>query len=117
MSHFIGSDVRIEFDGVDVSGDGRAVTYGGKFGSLELLSVSHARATAWEVLSPGTSGHMVVYPEGKSIGRPTESFTARITGHHSATPYDDIETASVGFVGGDVIQGLVGEELSILESV
>ncbi len=120
MAHYRGKLVEVDFDSVDVSGDGRSVSYEETAdtlddtvygadnrtklaslldgtGSLEALDVTGAWAAAWQGLSPGTTGTMDIYPEGNTSGMRKVSFVAIIKSRSLAMPYDDLATLSVSF--------------------
>lgn len=128
MPHYRGKDVVVTFDSVDVSGDGRSVsyeetadtlddtTYGldnrtkiasllDGTGSLEALDVTGAWSTAWAKLAPGTTATMTIRPEGTGAGLRQVSFTAIMKSRSLSTPYDDLATVSASFE----ISGVVTE--------
>jgi len=131
MAHFRGKDVEVIFNAVDVSGDGRSVSYEEKAdtlddtvygadnrtklaslldgsGSLEALDVSGTWASAWSELAPGSSATMVIYPEGNSAANRSVTFTAIITSRSLSMPYDDLATLSVSFeISGAVVEDTV----------
>lgn len=131
MAHYRGKDVAVEFNSVDVSGDGRSVSYEEKAdtlddttygatnrtkvsslldgsGSFEALDVSGAWGTEWTELAPGSEATMVIYPEGNTATNRTVSFTAIITSRSLSAPYDDLATISVSFeISGAVTEGVV----------
>lgn len=131
MAHYRGKSVEVSFDGTDIHGDGRSVSYEETAdtlddtvygadnrtklaslldgsGSFEALDVTGAWATAWQGLAPGSSGTMVIYPEGNSPGNRSVSFTAIITSRSLNLPYDDLATLSMSFeISGAVTEGTV----------
>lgn len=131
MPAYRGKNVQVLFGGVDVSGDGRSVsfeesadaldstTYGDtarekvpglldSSGSLEAIDTTGAWSTAWQAIDPGTSGTLVVYPEGNTAGNRRISCTAIVTGRSLTVPYDDIANFTMSFeVSGAVTQDVV----------
>lgn len=131
MPAYRGKNVQVLFGGVDISGDGRSVsfeesadaldstTYGDtarekvpglldSSGSLEAIDTTGAWSTAWQAIDPGTSGTLVVYPEGNTSGNRRISCTAIVTGRSLTVPYDDIANFTMSFeVSGAVTQDLV----------
>jgi hypothetical protein len=128
MAHYRGKDVEVDFASVDVSGDGRSVSYEETAdtlddtvygadnrtklaslldgtGSLEALDITGAWATAWQGLAPGTTGTMDIFPEGNTSGKRKVSFIAIIKSRSLQMPYDDLATLSVSFE----ISGAVAE--------
>lgn len=131
MAHYRGKLVEVDFNSVDVSGDGRSVSleekadvlddtvYGADrrtkiasledgSGSLEALDVSGAWDTGFQALAVGTSATMVIYPEGNTSTKRSITFTAVITSRKTDFPYDDLAKVSVSFeISGDVTEGTV----------
>lgn len=117
---FRGKDVKVLMNSVDVSGDGRNVSfeqsadaldstaYGDDArnyipglldgqGSFEALDVSGAWAAGWDELLPGASATMVIYPTGDT----PESL---VTLQTSAETDDIIDASGHDFDDGDVVQ-------------
>ena len=131
MPAYRGKDVAVTFNAVDISGDGRSVSYeqsadilddttygadertkqGGLLdgsGSFEGLDVSGNFTAAWQEIVPGASATMVIYPEGNSSGNRSISFTAVISNRALTMPYDDLSTLSMSFeISGAVTEGTV----------
>ena len=121
----------VEFNSVDVSGDGRSVSYEETAdtlddtvygadnrtklaslldgsGSFDALDVTGTWASAWQELAPGSTATLVIYPEGNSPGNREVSFTAIIKSRSLNIPYDDLATISVSFeISGAVTEGVV----------
>src|SRR5690606_24455443 len=130
MPAYRGKDVVVTFDGVDISGDGRSITfeesadaldssaYGDTrrtkvpgledaSGSFEALDVTGAWSDAWNAIPVGATGTLVVHPEGTDTGLREISCTAIITGRTLNLPYDDLATLSMSFeVSGDVTESV-----------
>lgn len=131
MPAYRGKNVVVLFDAVDISGDGRSITfeesadaldsttYGDDArvkipgltdasGSMEAIDTTGAWSTAWQAIAPGTSGALLVYPEGNTSGNRELSCTAIVTGRTLSVPYDDIATFNMSFeVSGAVTEGAV----------
>ncbi len=131
MPAFRGTDVEVTMGGVDISGDGRNVSfeqsgdaldssaYGDTNrayipglldgqGSFEALDLTGAWSGAWDAMLVGASATMIIYPEGNTSTKRTLSFTAVITGRQLAFPYDDLATLSMSFqISGAVTEGTV----------
>lgn len=128
MPHYRGKDVIVTFDSVDVSGDGRSVSYEETAdilddtvvgldnrtkiaslldgtGTFEALDITGTWGTAWSALQPGESATMLIHPEGTGTGLREASFTAIIKSRSLSMPYDDLSTVSVAFE----ISGAVSE--------
>lgn len=128
MPHYRGRDVVVEFNAVDVSGDGRSVSleqtadvlddtvYGmdektkiasledGTF-SLDALDSTGAWGTAWQELAVGATATMEIRPEGTGAGLRNVTFTAVITSRSLELPYDDLAKISVsGEISGAVTE-------------
>lgn len=121
----------VEFNSVDISGDGRSVNYeqssdalddstygqdertkqGGLkdgSGSFEALDKSGTWAADWQEIEPGSLQTMSIYPEGNSVGERIVSFTALITNRSVTFPYDDLATLSMSFeISGAVTEAVV----------
>lgn len=129
MPAFRGKDVEVTFNSVDISGDGRSVSYeqtadilddttygadertkqGGLrdgSGSFEGLDTSGDWSAAWEEIVPGSSATMIIYPEGNTASNRSLSFTAVIENRSLTFPYDDLATMSMSFQ----ISGAVTED-------
>lgn len=131
MPAYRGKDVVVTFNAVDISGDGRSVsfdqtadilddtTYGADdrtkqgglrdgSGSFEGLDVTGAWGTGWNEIVPGTSASMIIYPEGQGTGERRLTFTAVIGNRALALPYDDLTTLSMSFeISGAVVEDVV----------
>lgn len=131
MPAYRGKDVVVTFNSVDISGDGRSVSYdqtadimddttygaddrtkqGGLrdgSGSLEGLDTTGNWSNAWNEIVPGASASMIIYPEGNAQGKRRLSFTAVIGNRAIALPYDDLSTLSMSFeISGGVTEDLV----------
>lgn len=131
MPAYRGRDLTVEFGAVDISGDGRSVSFEESAdaldasargmdarekipgltdasGSFEAIDTTGAWSAAWQAIKPGTSDVLEVYPEGNTSGNRKISATAIITGRTLNVPYDDIATLSVSFdVSGDVTEDTV----------
>lgn len=128
MPAYRGKDVVVTFDGEDISGDGRSVSFEEKAdtldtsvygdtrrtkiagledgsGSFEGLDTTGAWGAAWDAIAVGTVGTMVIRPEGTGQGKRELSFTAVITGRSLDMPYDDLATFSMSYE----ISGAVSE--------
>lgn len=129
MPSYRGRDVVVEFNGVDISGDGRSVTlnesadvlddttYGADArtkqggltdgnGSMSGLDTSGDWSEAWQAIAPGSSGTLVVYPEGKEPGQRTKTCTAVISERSVEFPYDNLATFSMSFeISGEIQEG------------
>lgn len=131
MAAYRGKNLAVEFASTDISGDGRSVnyeesadilddtTYGldnhtkqagllDGSGSFEALDQSGVWATPWQDIQPGTSGTMVIYPEGNTSGNRSATFTAIISSRSVSFPYDGLATLSMSFeISGAVVEGTV----------
>jgi len=120
MAAYRGKDLLVTFNSVDISGDGRTVsyeenadilddtTYGADnrtkqaglldgSGSFEALDQSGDWSTIWEAIDPGTSATMVIYPEGNTSTNRSVTFTAVISSRSIDIPYDGLATFSMSF--------------------
>ena len=131
MPAYRGKDLLVNFDSVDISGDGRSLsyeesadilddtTYGDDnrtkqaglldgSGSYEALDQTGAWSTAWQAIDPGSSGTMIVYPEGSSSPNRRTTFTAVIGSRSIDVPYDGLATLSMSFeISGAVVEDTV----------
>lgn len=131
MAAFRGKDLAVTFNSVDISGDGRSVsyeesadilddtTYGADnktkqaglldgSGSYEALDQTGDWSAAWEAIQPGTSATMAVYPEGNTSTKRSATFTAIISSRSIQFPYDGLATLSMSFeISGAVVEGTV----------
>lgn len=131
MPSFRGKNVVVTFNAVDISGDGRSVSYdqtadilddttygaddrtkqGGLrdgSGSYEGLDTTGNWSSGWDEIVPGSSASMVIYPEGNSTGKRRLSFTAVIGNRALNFPYDDLSTVSMSFeISGAITEDLV----------
>lgn len=131
MPAYRGKDVVVTFNAVDISGDGRSVsfeqsadilddtTYGADdrtkqgglrdgSGSFEGLDITGAWSNAWNEIVPGTSATMAVYPEGNVSTNRRLQFTAVIGTRTLVMPYDDLSTVSMAFeISGGVTEDTV----------
>lgn len=130
MPHYRGKNVEVDFASVDVTGDGRSVSYeqtadvlddtvygadektkiasleDGSF-SLEMLDSTGAWGTAFNALAAGATGTVVIRPEGTGAGLRTVTFTGVITSRSLEFPYDDLAKISVsGEISGAVVEGV-----------
>ena len=129
MPAYRGKNLLVNFDSTDISGDGRSVsyeesadilddtTYGADnrtkqaglldgSGSFEALDQTGNWSTAWQAIAPGSSGSMVIYPEGNTTGNRRVTFTAVIGSRSVDFPYDGLATLSMSFE----ISGAVTED-------
>ena len=132
MPHYRGRDVVVTFNSVDVSGDGRSVSYEETAdilddtvvgldnrtkiaslldgtGTFEALDITGVWGSAWDELKAGNTATMLIHPEGTSGGNRETSFTAIIKSRSLTMPYDDLATVSVGFE----ISGVVAESTQV----
>lgn len=131
MPAYRGKLTTVTFDGTDISGDGRSVsfeqsadvlddtTYGADArtkiagltdgsGSMNGLDTSGAWSTAWQAIAPGDTGTMVIYPEGNTSGARSITFTAVVNERSLEFPYDNLATFSMGFeISGAVVEAVV----------
>lgn len=131
MPAYRGKDVVVTFNAVDISGDGRSVsfeqsadilddtTYGADdrtkqgglrdgSGSFEGLDITGAWSNAWNEIVPGSSATMIIYPEGNAQNNRRLQFTAVIGTRTLAMPYDDLSTVSMSFeISGGVTEDTV----------
>ena len=133
MPAYRGKNVVVEFGAtpVDISGDGRSVsfeqnadilddtTYGDDnktkqaglldgTGSFEALDTTGDWSGVWEAIAPGVSDTMIVYPEGKTVGNRKSSFTAVIKSRSLDMPYEDLAKVSMSFeISGAVTEATV----------
>jgi hypothetical protein len=131
MPAFRGKDLLVNFDSQDISGDGRSVsyeesadilddtTYGDDnrtkqaglldgSGSFEALDQTGSWSAGWQAIAPGTSGTMIIYPEGNTSTKRTATFTAVIGSRSVDFPYDGLATLSMSFeISGAVVEGAV----------
>lgn len=130
MPAYRGRNLVVTFDGTNISGDGRSVsydqsadilddtTYGADnrtkqaglldgSGSFEGLDKTGAWATDWQAIEPGTSGTMIIQPEGAGTGDRSATFTAVINQRSVSVPYDGLSTVSMSFeISGAVVEGV-----------
>lgn len=131
MAAYRGKNLVVTFDATDISGDGRSVsyeetadilddtTYGmdnrtkqagllDGSGSFEALDQTGSWSTAWQAIQPGTSGTMIIYPEGNTTGNRSATFTAIVNSRSVDFPYDGLATMSMSFeISGPVVEGTV----------
>lgn len=131
MPAYRGRDVVVTFNSVDISGDGRSVsfeetadilddtTYGADArtkqggltdgsGSFEGLDTTGNWSQAWSEIAPAVSAAMVIYPEGNSAGSRRLTFTAVIGNRSLSMPYDDLSTVSMSFeISGAVVEDVM----------
>lgn len=128
MPHYRGKNVEVDFATVDVSGDGRSVSYeqtadvlddtvygldektkiasleDGTF-SLEMLDSTGAWGAAFNALAVGASGAVLIRPEGTGSVLREVQFTGVITSRSVDFPYDDLAKISVsGEISGAVTE-------------
>jgi hypothetical protein len=131
MPAYRGKNLLVNFDAVDISGDGRSVSYeesadilddttygddnrtkqGGLLdgsGSFEGLDKTGTWAADWQAIQPGDSGTMSIYPEGSGGGNRKVTFTAVIGSRSVTFPYDGLATISMSFeISGAVVESTV----------
>ena len=131
MPAYRGKDLLVNFDSVDISGDGRSLsyeqsadilddtTYGADnrtkqaglldgTGSYEALDQTGSWSSIWQAIEPGSSGTMIVYPEGNSSAKRKSTFTAVIGNRSVDFPYDALATLSMSFeISGAVVESTV----------
>lgn len=131
MPAYRGRDLVVTFGATDISGDGRSVsyeesadilddtTYGADnrtkqaglldgTGSFEALDQTGSWSTIWQAIAPGTSGTMIIYPEGNIAANRQVSFTAVIGSRSIDFPYDGLATLSMSFeISGALTEGAV----------
>lgn len=129
MAAFRGKNVVVEFNSVNISGDGRSVSYeetadtldDTKYGqdnrtkqaslldgsgSFEGLDSTGAWTAAWQEIQPGASATMAIRPEGTGAGLREVTFTAVVTSRSLELPYDDLASFSMSFeISGAVVEG------------
>lgn len=130
MAAYRGKNVVVLFNSVDISGDGRSVSYeesadildDTKYGqdnrtkqaslldgsgSFEGLDATGAWTSAWQEIQPGATATMAIHPEGTGSGLREVSFTAVITNRSLELPYDDLASFSLSFeISGPVTEGV-----------
>lgn len=129
MAHFRGRDVKVLFDAVDISGDGRSTSYeetadtlddtvagmdnrtkiaslkDGTF-SFESLDTTGAWTAAWTGVANGTEAAVLIYPEGDGVGEREVGFDIVVTSRSIEFPYDDLAKVSItGEISGAVTEG------------
>lgn len=128
MPAFRGKDVVVLYNSVDISGDGRSVSYEASAdvhddtvygattrtklsgltdgsGSFEGLDSTGDWTAAWDEIVPGTSAVMEVRPEGTGAGLRKATFTAIITNRSLDLPYDDLAKFSLSFeISGAIVE-------------
>lgn len=128
MAAFRGKDVVVKYNAVNISGEGRSVSfeqssetlddtvYGDAnrtkiaglldgSGSFEAIDSTGDFTAAWDQILPGTSATMLIQPEGTASTKRQLSFTAVVTTRSISFPYDDLVTFSMAFE----ISGVVDE--------
>lgn len=128
MPAYRGKNLVVTFDATNISGDGRSVSYSESAdvlddttygadnrskqaglldgsGSFEALDQTGTWSTAWQAIQPGTSGTMVISPEGTTTGNRRATFTAVISERSVEFPYDNLATMSMSFeISGAVVE-------------
>lgn len=129
MAAFRGKNVVVLFNSVDISGDGRSVSYeetadtldDTKYGqdnrtklaslldgsgSFEGLDSTGTWTAAWQEIAPGATATLQIRPEGSGAGLREVSFTAVVTSRSLELPYDDLASFSMSFeISGAVTEG------------
>lgn len=132
MPNFRGKNVVVLFNAVNISGDGRSVSYteksdvlddskygqdartkqGGLLdgsGSFDGMDKTGDWSAAWEAMQPGDSATMQIRPEGTGAGLREVSFTALISERGVEYPYDQLATVKMSFeISGDVGESTQG---------
>lgn len=128
MPAFRGKDVFVSLGGVDISGDGRSISFeesadaldSSKWGdvrrtkvagledangSMDALDTTGAWSAAWDAIAVGSEGTLLIHPEGTDAGNRELSAEVLVTGRSVDWPYDDLATLSMSFeVSGDVTE-------------
>lgn len=120
MPAYRGRDVYVSFGGVDISGDGRSLSYNETADALDSTTVGVDRKTkiagledgsgtydgldstgdwnaAWEAIVVGASATLLIRPEGTGSALRELSVTAVVTSRSLDTPYDNLATFSMAF--------------------
>ena len=120
MPAYRGRDVVVLFAGVDISGDGRSLSYNEVADALDSSKYGLDRKTkiagledgsgtfdgldstgdwtaAWGAIAAGAEGTLVIRPEGTSPGNREFSVSAVVTSRSLDTPYDNLSTFAMAF--------------------
>ena len=120
MPAYRGKDVVVLFNSVDISGDGRSVSYQESAdtldtsvygdtrrtkiagledgtGAFDALDTTGAWSALWDQIAVGTAATMEIRPEGTGSGLRSTSFTAIITARSLDLPYDDLAKFSLSY--------------------
>ena len=130
MPAYRGKDAFVSMNAVDISGDGRSVSFEESADTLDTSKYGDTRRTkiagledgsgsfegldttgnftaAWDEIAVGSSATMLIRPEGTGTGLREISFTAVITSRSLSMPYDDLSTFSMGYdISGVVTEGV-----------
>lgn len=100
MTHYTGQALRVELDGVMLPGirevtipeehpapdtthtadaHGTSIAGGITYHTGTVLFVDQSGGTSWNALAPGTIGTLIVYPQGKVIGKPKVTMSIVVT--------------------------------------
>lgn len=128
MAHYRGKSVVVLYDSVDISGDGRSVSYEESSethdttkygddnrtkiaglkdgsGSFEGLDTTGAWSAVWAKIAPGSTFTMEIRPEGTLASNRKVTFTAIVTNRSLELPYDDLAKFSMSYeISGAVVE-------------
>jgi hypothetical protein len=128
MAAYRGKSVVVTFNSVDISGDGRSISYEESAdilddtvygadnktkqaglldgnGTYTALDTTGAWGAAWEAMQPGASATLSIQPEGAGVGLRDVSFTAVIKSRSIDFPYEDLSKLSMSFeISGAVVE-------------
>lgn len=128
MAAYRGKNLVVTFGGTNISGTARSIsfeqaadtlddtvkgqdekTYIASLkdgsGAFEALDSTGDFTLAWEAVDPGTSGSLVIQPEGPGTGKRQFTFTAIITNRSLDIPYDDLSKFSLAFqISGAIVE-------------
>ncbi len=129
MPAYRGRDVVVIFAGVDISGDGRSLSYNEVADALDSSKYGLDRKTkiagledgsgtfdgldstgdwtaAWEAIAAGAEGTLQIRPEGTGGGNREFSVSAVVTSRSLDTPYDNLSAFSMAFeMSGEPTEG------------
>lgn len=120
MPAYRGKSVVVLFNGQDISGDGRSISFqesadaldASKYGmdrkaklggledgsgTFEGLDSTGNWTTAWDEIAVGSLATLQIRPEGTGGGLREFSVTALVTSRSLDTPYDNLATFSMAF--------------------
>ena len=120
MPSYRSKDVVVLFNSVDISGDGRSISYEGSAdvlddskwgvddrtkvaglkdgsGSMDGLDTTGNWSAAWDEIVEGATSTLEIRPEGTGTPKRTISFTAVVTSRSVDWPYDDLAKFSMSF--------------------